>query len=86
MKTAIAMNFHLVINEYDVAIAAGQAARRLAAERLREQGYSWRNAHKAAAAAKPTPEMINAVRGSFERGDNHECAVIVAMQTMEVTK
>jgi hypothetical protein len=73
------LSMQLVVDDFDVEIAAGQAARRVEAAKLHKQGLSWSKARKQAADAKPTPEMFKIVRLHLGRGGNHESAVQAAM-------
>lgn len=73
------LNMQLVIDDFDVGVAAGQAARRVEAAKLHKDGLSWSSTRKQAANAKPTPEMLKIVRLHLGRGGNHESAVQAAM-------
>lgn len=73
------LDIQLVVDDFDVDIVAGQAARRVEAAKLHKHGLSWSKARKQAASAKPTPEMLKVVRLHLGRGGNHESAVQVAM-------
>lgn len=73
-----------VVDDFDVKTAAGQAARRAQAAKLRQCGFSVSKAKKRAVDAKPTPEMLDAAKQTLGRGGSHEDAVKAAMSAAKM--
>ena len=74
------MDMQLVVDKFDVEIAAGQAARRVESVNLRNGGLSWSEARKQSLNAKPTQKMLDIVQLHLSRGGNHIGAVQAAME------